>query len=169
MRSRFLKELAQELDLPQETRRLPMGYSDYDDPDDYGNAAYGGGRYENTSRNSYGGYGKTYGRSSDYADSKVTRSTWNGNSYGAPFGATQKRTAQNSSGFTYGGKTSVTPKAPTKDLSVFKSGVRVVHPKFGVGTIISVRGMGANTILDIAFEGLGIKQLSANLAPLTVM
>ena len=37
------------------------------------------------------------------------------------------------------------------------------------GTIINVRGMGANMILDIAFENLGIKQLSANLAPLTVL
>ena len=76
---------------------------------------------------------------------------------------------QNGGGFAYGGKTSVTPKTPTKDLSVFKIGVRVVHPKFGVGTIVNVRGMGANTILDIAFEKLGIKQLSANLAPLTIV
>jgi len=56
-----------------------------------------------------------------------------------------------------------------KDLSAFKTGVKVKHPKFGIGTIVNVRGMGANMILDIAFEGLGIKQLSANLAPLTVM
>jgi DNA helicase-2/ATP-dependent DNA helicase PcrA len=54
-------------------------------------------------------------------------------------------------------------------LDAFKTGVKVSHPKFGTGTIINVRGMGANMILDVAFEGLGIKQLSASLAPLTVL
>lgn len=63
----------------------------------------------------------------------------------------------------------VRPATGGKDLSVFKTGVKVRHPKFGVGTIVMVKGVGANTILDIAFQGLGIKQLSANLAPLTVL
>jgi DNA helicase-2/ATP-dependent DNA helicase PcrA len=56
-----------------------------------------------------------------------------------------------------------------KDLSAFKIGVKVSHPKFGLGTIVHARGTGSNMILDIAFEGLGIKQLSASLAPLTVL
>ena len=56
-----------------------------------------------------------------------------------------------------------------KDLSTFSIGVRVKHPKFGVGTIVGQRGTGSNMILDIAFEGLGIKQLSASLAPLTIV
>jgi DNA helicase-2/ATP-dependent DNA helicase PcrA len=47
--------------------------------------------------------------------------------------------------------------------------VKVKHPKFGMGTIVGMRGTGANMILDIGFEGLGIKQLSASLAPLTVI
>jgi len=47
--------------------------------------------------------------------------------------------------------------------------VRVRHPKFGDGTVVNVRGTGNNTILDIGFEGLGIKQLSASLAPLTII
>ena len=63
-----------------------------------------------------------------------------------------------------------TPKMGAgKDLSVFKVGVSVKHPKFGTGIVINVRGTGSNMILDVAFEGLGIKQLSALLAPLTVM
>ena len=61
------------------------------------------------------------------------------------------------------------PTGSGKDLSAFKIGVKVKHPKFGVGTIINVRGTGSNMILDIGFEGLGIKQLSASLAPLTVL
>jgi DNA helicase-2/ATP-dependent DNA helicase PcrA len=60
-------------------------------------------------------------------------------------------------------------KTPSKDLSQFKIGRKLRHPKFGEGTIIAVRGVGGNMILDIAFEGLGIKQLSASLAPLTLI
>ena len=56
-----------------------------------------------------------------------------------------------------------------KDLSKFRIGAKVKHPKFGEGTIVNVRGVGSNMIVDIAFEGLGIKQLSASLAPLTII
>ena len=60
-------------------------------------------------------------------------------------------------------------KKKNKDLSVFKIGVKVTHAKFGDGMVVNVRGTGANMIVDVAFEnGLGIKQLSASLAPLTV-
>ena len=61
------------------------------------------------------------------------------------------------------------PTAPTKDVSVFSLGKKVRHPKFGEGTIVGLRGTGSNMILDIAFDGLGIKQLSASLAPLTIV
>ena len=61
------------------------------------------------------------------------------------------------------------PTTSGKDISAFKVGVKVKHPKFGIGTIINVNGAGANTVLNIAFEGLGIKQLSAGLAPLTIV
>jgi DNA helicase-2/ATP-dependent DNA helicase PcrA len=70
----------------------------------------------------------------------------------------------------YGSATSkLKSSAPQKDLSVFKIGVEVQHPKFGKGTIVGVRGTAGSMILDIAFAGLGIKQLSASLAPLTVL
>ncbi len=178
-RSRFLKELASELDLPKEARRLPMGYGDYDDPESYGNAAYGGGRYATNDdygrRNSYGGgYSKSYGDASR-SNSGITRSAWNGgsSSYGSSssYGGYGSGAQKKSAGFTYGGiSRGVAPK-PTggKDVSGFKLGVKVSHPKFGVGTIVNVRGAGNNTVLDIAFEGFGIKQLSAGLAPLTVL
>ena len=199
MRSRFLKELSSEIDLPKETRRLPMGYDGYDDPDSYGNASYVGGRYEmnddfggrrtsfggstygGSSNSTYGSYGKTYGDSSR-SNSGVTRSTWNGASYGA---STQSHSSYGGSmygrtsggkntggGFTYGGinRGGNPPKSGAgKDLSVFAIGVNVSHPKFGKGTIVNVRGAGSNMIVDIAFESVGIKQLSASLAPLTVL
>ena len=187
-RSRFLKELASELDLPKEQRRLPMGYGDWDDPESYGNEAYGGGRYAANDdyggrRNSFGGgYGSSYGasyggygkRDTSRENSGVTRSAWNGgstsynsSSYG---NRTTNATSQKSSGFVYGGVGKATrPTAGDKDLSGFRIGVGVRHPKFGNGRIVGARGTGANMILDIAFEGFGIKQLSASLAPLTII
>ena len=183
-RSRFLKELSSELELPRETRAQSLGYGDYDDPESYGNSSYGGGRYganddyggrRTSFGGGYSGYGSYGARGGDRTNSSVTRSAWNGGkSYGTSttYGARSGSTTQKSGGsFTYGGvgKAPVKPTGAGKDLSVFKLGVKVKHPKFGLGTIVNVRGMGSNMILDIAFEGLGIKQLSANLAPLTVM
>ena len=178
-RSRFLKELASELELPNEKPRLPMGYGDYDDPEDYGNSAYGGGRYSSNGygvRSTYGGYGSGYG-SGDRGNSAVVRRAWSGNSsygsgttYGSSSYGSRGGASNQSGGFTYGGvgKASAPKAATGKDLTAFKTGAKVKHPKFGVGVIVSVRGVGANMILDIAFEGVGIKQLSAGLAPLTV-
>ena len=183
-RSRFLKELSSELDLPRETRPTPFGYDGYDDPESYGNSSYGGGRYSSNGdyggRRSSFGSGYSYGaRGGDRGSSSVTRSAWTGGtsyggtsyggtSYGA--GSTTNATQKSGGGFTYGGvgKAPTKPTGAGKDLSAFAIGVKVTHPKFGTGIIVNVRGMGANMILDIAFEGLGIKQLSANLAPLTV-
>ena len=158
-RSRFLKELADHVDLPKEQRRSPYGYSD---DGDYG-SAYGARS---------GGYG--YG-SSAYADrqnSAVKRSSYSGSSYGAAYGAKPVGAytggASTSSQASYGG--AVKPKVgATKDLSAFGLGKKVSHPKFGEGTIVGLKGEGKNMILDVAFVGLGIKQLSAMLAPLTVL
>ena len=208
-RSRFLKELASEIELPKETLRSGYGnYGSYgyasdgygdDDPEAYGNSAYGAARYQNTgdsygSRNSYGGsYGSSYGGSS-YGSSTPKRSSWTGgnssyggasygnssvnrsgsytSSYGSgTYGSSSSSTNRGSVGSVYGGIGSANRPKPTagKDLSVFKIGVKVKHPKFGEGTIVGMRGVGANMILDIAFAGLGIKQLSASLAPLSVI
>lgn len=177
-RSRFLKELSSALDLPKETRFAPRGYSDWDDPDLYGNSAYGGGRYASNDeyegrKTSFGGGYQSY-RDSSRGNSAVTRSAWNGgSSYGSSsYGSSSygAQSTKNSGGFTYGGSQKVgKPTAGGKDLSVFREGVKVRHPKFGAGTIISVRGVGSNMILNVAFEGIGIKQLSATIAPLTVI
>ena len=163
-RSRFLKELASELDLPQETRLRPMGYGDYSDPESYGNGAYAGGRYGSNARG-YGGY------SGDRSNSAVVRSTWNGGNSYSTYSQRQASPTQKSGGFTYGGmsKPNNIKTQSGKDFSKFTLGVKVSHPKFGMGTIVGVRGTGANMILNIAFENLGIKQLSAGLAPLTVI
>ena len=185
VRSRFLKELSSVLDLPEDKRYAPRGYDGFDDPESYGNAAYGGGRYGSNGK--YGGYGNGYGggyggygsRSSDRESSAIKRSAWNGgstygsSSYGSSsYGSSyNKPSNQKESGFAYGGvaRAATRPSVGGKDLSAFRTGVKVKHPKFGIGTIVAVKGIGANMIVDIAFAGIGIKQLSANLAPLTVL
>lgn len=57
-----------------------------------------------------------------------------------------------------------TIKKQDKDFSVFRSGTKVKHTKFGIGTIISVN----NNVATIAFDGLGIKKFSLEVAPLEV-
>ena len=46
-------------------------------------------------------------------------------------------------------------------------GTKVRHAKFGNGTVVAVRNGG--TVINVAFEGQGIKELSASLAPLTIL
>ncbi len=169
MRSRFLKELSSVVELPKEERRSPYGYSDWNDPDSYGNSAYGGGRY--AANDDFGGrrtsFGGGYGRNSE-----VKRSAWGGGNYGSYSAArttTTTATTARNGGFVFGGVGKPAPTAPTKDVSGFTIGKNVSHPKFGKGVIVGTRGAASNMILDIAFEGLGIKQLSATLAPLTLV
>jgi DNA helicase-2/ATP-dependent DNA helicase PcrA len=173
-RSRFLKELSSELELPKEVKPMPRGYDSWDDPDSYGNSAYGGGRYASNDdyggrRTSFGGgygsaYSKSYGDSSRQ-NSGVTRSVWKGNNYGGT-------SPQSKGGFVYGGIGKATPAAKPaggKNTDALSTGVKVKHPKFGEGIIVASRGVGSNKIVDIAFEAFGIKQLSATLAPLTII
>lgn len=49
----------------------------------------------------------------------------------------------------------------------WKVGDKVSHSKFGDGMVVRLSGEGVDCILDIAFNGLGIKSLSASFAPIT--
>lgn len=51
----------------------------------------------------------------------------------------------------------------------YKTGVKVRHVKFGVGTVIMVKGEGNNKIVDVAFQGVGIKSLSVQYAPMEII
>ncbi len=51
----------------------------------------------------------------------------------------------------------------------YKTGVKVLHKKFGEGTVITVKGEGENMIVDVAFKGVGIKSLSAKFAPMEMI
>lgn len=58
--------------------------------------------------------------------------------------------------------------APKKDFSGFTVGKKVMHAKFGEGTILKVTKDGTNVFCDIAFKGIGIKTMSLQFAPLTL-
>ncbi len=62
------------------------------------------------------------------------------------------------------------PKANVgAQFSKYKSGTKVKHVKFGVGTVIQVKGEGDNLIVDVAFLGVGIKSLSVKYAPMEII
>ncbi|MGI6113362.1 MAG: DNA helicase PcrA [Mahellales bacterium] len=64
-------------------------------------------------------------------------------------------------------------KVAQKDIprgkAEFNPGSKVKHTRFGVGTIVSVKGSGEDVELKIAFPDLGIKQFIAKYAPIKVM
>ena len=43
------------------------------------------------------------------------------------------------------------------------------HPKFGDGMIVSTRGEGSALVANVSFPGLGIKSLSVQIAPITII
>ena len=50
--------------------------------------------------------------------------------------------------------------------SIYKTGMKVRHKKFGEGVVIMVKNSGENTVVDVAFKGVGIKTLAVKFAPL---
>ena len=48
----------------------------------------------------------------------------------------------------------------------YSGGEKVKHPKFGIGTVVGVRGEGEGQELDILFPGTGVKKLLVAYAPL---
>jgi DNA helicase-2/ATP-dependent DNA helicase PcrA len=59
----------------------------------------------------------------------------------------------------------VEPPAAGSD-EVWKSGDRVEHSKFGLGTVVGVRGEGGDAVVQVAFPGIGVKQLVSKYAAL---
>ncbi len=55
------------------------------------------------------------------------------------------------------------------NISDYVAGIKVEHVRFGIGTIVFVKGSGANTVVDVAFKGIGIKSLSVQFAPMKIV
>ncbi len=136
--SRFIAELAPVL-----------GAAAYERP----NFGYSGGMRRFGS--SYGG--SSYGSGTAQSSGKALYSEYEDFDGGAPQTSSFK-------GFYGGAKKSENAANGAGKYSV---GMRVRHPKFGVGMVVALKNDGK--IINVAFDGQGIKELSASLAPLTIL
>ena len=191
IQSRFMNELAEVMDIGPSpaagyARRAQGGrYGSSFGGNSYGGNSYGGGygssgSYGNGSSGGYG-YGSSGGRyGSSYTGYGARRSFSSSRSrdedeFGyrsdlppepssapAPAPAAAFKRAQ-------GRQAPGRQQVPAKNYAAFRAGVRVRHPKFGEGLIVSTRGEGASLIANVSFQGLGIKSLSVQIAPLTVI
>ena len=89
-----------------------------------------------------------------------------GSAYSSPYAATAGGTSAPKPAQTV---ENVRKTPEKKDFEKFQPGVRVRHPKFGEGTIIRTERGDGNVYADIAFPGIGVKTLSLNFAPLTLI
>lgn len=147
------------------------------------------------SRRSYGGYGggygSGYGGSYGSRTSYGSRSTYGGDGYEGDFwdgGERQRGRGVYSSDDGYAPdpipsySQPSTPKKTFSAASAFASspakpaksgtknyyvGCKVRHPKFGTGTVIALKNGGS--VVNVAFENQGIKELSASIAPLEIL
>jgi DNA helicase-2/ATP-dependent DNA helicase PcrA len=55
----------------------------------------------------------------------------------------------------------------TTSSGAYRSGVKVNHKKFGIGTVIAVKDGGR--VIDVAFSGVGIKSLAVEYAPIEIV
>lgn len=150
MPSRFLKELSAPLGIKETPMYAGNKYSGYGSR--YSGDFYGKSRYgEERSRESdERGYSRSLYSAAD--DDFASRPA----SFASPaksFSGANRFGTQPANGQTSGGK--------------YKVGTKVRHAKFGNGTVVAVRNGG--TVINVAFDGQGIKELSASLAPLTII
>ncbi len=96
--------------------------------------------------------------------------TFNNEEFSSDFASTSTVGTSSISSFSKSYTSSI-PKANNnaKDVSKFKAGKHVRHVKFGVGTIIQVKGVAPRITVDVAFKGYGVKSFSLLLAPMEVI
>jgi DNA helicase-2/ATP-dependent DNA helicase PcrA len=152
----------------------------------YGNNSYGNNSYGN---NSYGGskgnYGSSYGSGSgSYGSSSYGSGSYSNSSYGSSYGnasdygyhsdvpskpkTTSQTPVEHKQSFSpFSGFNRVKPAGSSQPTKNYAVGTKVRHPKFGLGTVIAVKNNGS--VINVAFDGQGIKELSASLAPLEIL
>ena len=119
-------------------------------------------------QNAYGNVSSPYS-SSYYGQSSARPASVYGNR-GAEAPVAQKRTYYSDSMRTANDITVGKPITPLKKAApkaLFNPGDRVKHMTFGIGEILSVKPMGADTLYEIIFDRVGTKKLMATYAKLT--
>jgi DNA helicase-2/ATP-dependent DNA helicase PcrA len=158
--SRFLREIPEEI-----TERIgyaAFGFGDYEDEDDFG---YASGR--GFGRNGFGA-DREFGGSPRYGLGTYGRDggAWGSSNYAGTVGAGGAASrARAQTGQPAGG---AMPRAGSGAGAVsWQSGDKVSHAKWGIGTVVSVKGSGDDQELQIAFPApTGIKKLLAKFAPI---
>lgn len=79
----------------------------------------------------------------------------------------QVQVSGGNSAFSFSGSTSLASREDPNNP--YRSGVKVKHPIFGVGTVKACEGQAEKRKVTVQFPGCGIKKLAVNLAPLTVL
>jgi len=163
--SRFLGEIPNEL----KEAFAPAGGARPGSYGGYGSRIGGG-----SSGSSYGGSGYGSQRGSSYTGSGSTTGSGGGGGGYPPSGLGARPTVSPMNGGAAGGSSSVarpqTPSAakPVGDGMAIAAGDKVQHAKWGVGTVVSVKGTGNDAELQIAFPApTGVKRLLAAFAPVT--
>ncbi len=146
--SRFLKE-------------IPDGVKELASP---GGRTIGGGRYGGSAASGAGGFG--YRGASGAAGAPAPGSAPGASRYGRPAGyAGAGAAAAGGSGVRV--STPGAPAAAGDAARSFAAGDKVAHKKWGTGVIVSVKGTGNDTEIQIAFPApVGLKKLLASFAPI---
>ena len=162
VQSEFLDDMSDALGLPKN-----RGYG-YQNPFQSGN--YGGYQGGN-----YGGYQNGYSNGYQRKPQEERRSSFGysgseDSSYSSSFGGVGKgafaSSFKNGSNF---GSQSRSQKPENKDMGKFRMGTKVLHKKFGEGTIVELRKNGDDVVGMVAFKGVGVKALVLRLAPIEVI
>ena len=154
--SRFLKELAPRLGIKDTPVYAGNRYSGY------GRGEYGAQRYGG---DFYGNRGYQQGASREGSEDRgYSRSLYSSDEDFESRPASYSSPAKSFGGF--GGFGGVGAKKPASG-GKYTVGMKVRHAKFGNGTVVAVKNGGS--VINVAFDGQGIKELSASLAPLTII
>lgn len=73
----------------------------------------------------------------------------------------EKRPIMDKSTFSFSGAATTSPKTTSTVSETYKEGERIRHRKFGEGTIIEAKAIGADTFLRVEFDTVGEKKLMA--------
>lgn len=154
--SRFLEEIPEELkeDTVRESDRFRRGGAE-------AGGAYGGR-----------GFGGSGGSRGNFGSRTAAAGNAPGGGGSASFGSGSSASAVPGAGrvvVTTGGAQRTTGGAgAAAEAGGFKAGDKVSHGKWGIGTIVAVKGSGNGTELQIAFPApVGVKRLLAGFAPIT--
>ena len=189
--SPFIKDIRDKMRVTGDDIGGYGSYGNYGRRSSYGGGygSYGGG-YGNYGGRGYGTRAPSYGGDgydgdfweNDVRPSRPTRSLYSSDEGYSPDPApTQRPVSGNSawskptksfspaSSFSSSGGATTAGGSQTANgkANKYSVGCKVRHPKFGRGTVIALKNGGS--VVNVAFEGQGIKELSASIAPLEIL